>query len=261
MRNCLRIFQLIYWLLPFFSVILLFFVIRCLIGRGLCFLEIFLTIFHIVFGWVVVLILLIYSSQHFFFVSFIVLQAFALFCLYSMQFFVIGSFLNFLKAAFLCWIAFLHSALNQGLFFLLGMEFLGIDSSAIVIRVFMDFSFYELYWAELARFFPVCFICVPFRSVIMCDYIILDDNWIMIASAYIIIDAPCIIHEAGWVTHVKINETWWAICWIYVWALFDREGIDFDHLSAVQFCFLLCLFAGFPIRCYDYWSHLGRWRV
>ena len=42
----------------------------------------------------------------------------------------------------------------------------------------------------------------------MCDHIILDDNWIMIASAYIIIGAPCIIHEAGWVTHGKVNGTW-----------------------------------------------------
>ena len=98
--------------IAFFPVILLFFVIRCLIGRGLYFPEIFLIIFHIVFGLVEVLILLIYSCQHFFFVSFIVLRAFALFCLYSMQFLVVGSFLNFLKAAFLCWIAFLHSVLN-----------------------------------------------------------------------------------------------------------------------------------------------------
>ena len=140
MRNCLRIFQLICSLSPFFPVILLFFVIRCLIGRGLYFPEIFLIIFHIVFGLVEVLILLIYSCQHFFFVSFIVLRAFALFCLYSMQFLVVGSFLNFLIAAFLCWIAFLHSVLNQGLFFLLGIVFLGIHASAIVIRVFVNFS-------------------------------------------------------------------------------------------------------------------------
>ena len=39
------------------------------------------------------------------------------FCLYSMQFLVVGSFLNFLKAAFLCHIAFLYSMLNQSLFF------------------------------------------------------------------------------------------------------------------------------------------------
>ena len=48
--------------------------------------------------------------------------------------------MNFLKAAFLCWIDFWHSALNQGLFFLLGIEFLGIHASAIVIRVFVNFS-------------------------------------------------------------------------------------------------------------------------
>ena len=76
----------------------------------------------------------------FLFCLFIVLRAFALFCLYSIfggRFF----FFNFLKAAFLCWIAFLHSALNQGLFFfLLGIEFLRIHASAIVIRVFVNFS-------------------------------------------------------------------------------------------------------------------------
>ena len=68
------------------------------------------------------------------------IYCFALFCLYSMQFLVVGSFSNFLKAAFLCWIAFLHSALNQGLFFLLVIKFLGIHASAIVIRVFVNFS-------------------------------------------------------------------------------------------------------------------------
>ena len=58
------------------------------------------------------------------------------------------------------------------------------------------------------EFFPICFICVPSRSMIMYDYIILDDNWIMITSAYIVIGAPCIIYEAGWVTHGKVNGTW-----------------------------------------------------
>ena len=61
---------------------------------------------------------------------------------------------------------------------------------------------------ELTEFFPICFICVPSRNLIMCDYIILDDNWIMITSAYIVIGVPCIIHEAEWVTHGKVNGTW-----------------------------------------------------
>ena len=227
MRNCL---------------ILQFFMIRCLIGGGLCFPEIFLTIFHIVLGLVKVLILLLYSCQHFFFVSFIILQDFALFCLYSIQFLVIGSFLNFFKTAFLCWIAFLYSMLNQGLFFLLGIEFLRIHSSAIGIRVSVNFS---IVW--IFSFLS----CIEqswknFFFVIMCDYIILDDDWVMIASTYVIIGALCVVQEAGGVTHGKVNGIWgWSICWINV----------------CRFCFLLCLFIGFPIRYYDYCTHLGGCRV
>ena len=150
MRNCLRIFQLICSLSPFFPVILLFFVIRCLIGRGLCFPEIFLIIFHIVFSLVEVLILLIYSCQHFFFVSFIVLRAFALFCLYPMQFLVVGSFLNFLKAAFLYWTAFFAFCVKaRFVFFFVRDSVFGdtcfsySDQSFCEFFYCMDFSFYE----------------------------------------------------------------------------------------------------------------------
>ena len=100
------------------------------------------------FDLVEVLILFIYSCQHFFFVSFIVLRAFALFCLYSMKFLVVGSFLNFLKAAFLCWIAFLHSALNQGLFFFVRDRVFGDTCFS-----YSDQSFYGFFllWVVLSR--------------------------------------------------------------------------------------------------------------
>ena len=68
-----------------------------------------------------------------------------------MQFLVVGSFLNFLKAAFLCWIAFWHSALNQGLFFFVRDRIFGdtcfsySDQSFCEFFYCMDFSFYELY--------------------------------------------------------------------------------------------------------------------
>ena len=62
-----------------------------------------------------------------------------MFIIFNTVFFVVGS-LNFFKAAFLCWIAFLHSALNQGLFFLLAMEFLGIHSPTILMSVIANFS-------------------------------------------------------------------------------------------------------------------------
>ena len=66
---------------------------------------------------------------------------FALFCLYSMQFWVVGSFFNFLKTAFLCWIAFFTFCVKpRFVFFLLWIVFLGIHASAIVIRVFVNFS-------------------------------------------------------------------------------------------------------------------------
>ena len=77
----------------------------------------------------------------FFFCFFYYFACFCSFCLYSKQFLMIGSFLNFFfKAAFLCWVAFFAFCIKPRFIFLLGMEFLGIHSSAIIIRVFVNFS-------------------------------------------------------------------------------------------------------------------------
>ena len=50
-------------------------------------------------------------------------------------------------------------------------------------------------------------LCVLSRGKIMCDYIIFDNDWVAVASTYVIIGAPRVVQEAGWVAHGEVNET------------------------------------------------------